>query len=69
MDGIEYPVSLEYDIDKFENQNPTISITVFGYEEKEVSPLRTSNNIYREHNIKLMLIEKKWSKALLFGKK
>ena len=58
MDGIEYPVSLEYDIDKFENQNPTISITVFGYEEKEVRPLRNSNNICKEHNIKLMLIEK-----------
>ena len=58
MDGIEYPVSLADDIDKFENQNPTISITVFGYEEKEVRPLRNSNNIYREHKIKLMLIEK-----------
>ena len=32
MDGIEYPVSLK-DIDKFENQNPTISITVYGYRE------------------------------------
>ena len=31
MDGIEYPVSLK-DINKFENQNPTISITVYGYE-------------------------------------
>ena len=58
MDGIEYPVSLEDDIDKFENQNPTISITVFGYEEKEVRPLRNSNNMDREHNIRLMLIEK-----------
>ena len=58
MDGIKYPVSLEGDIDKFENQNPTISITVYGYEEKEVCPLRNSNNIDREHNITLMLIEK-----------
>ena len=58
MDGIKYPVSLKYDIDKFENQNPTISITVYGYEEKEVCPLRNSNNIDREHNITLMLIEK-----------
>ena len=30
MKGIEYPVSLK-DINKFENQNPTICITVFGY--------------------------------------
>ena len=58
MDGIKYPVSLKYDIDKFENQNPTISITVYGYEEKEVHPLRNSNNIDREYNITLMLIEK-----------
>ena len=57
MDGIEYPVSLK-DIDKFEKQNPTISITVFGYKEKEVHPPRNSNNIDREHNIRLMLIEK-----------
>ena len=57
MEGIEYPVSLK-NIDKFENQDPTISITVFGYEGKSVYPLRNSNNTDREHKIKLMLIEK-----------
>ena len=57
MDGIEYPVSLN-DIDKFEKQNPTISITVFGYKEKGVHPLRNSVNMDREHKIVLMLIEK-----------
>ena len=59
MDGIEYPVSLK-DIDKFENQNPTISITVFGYKEKgKVFPLRVSEYVYtKEVNIVLMLIEK-----------
>ena len=57
MDGIEYPVSLK-DIDKFEKQNPTISITVFGYKEKGVHPLRNSDNTDREHKIRLMLIEK-----------
>ena len=31
MEGIEYPVSLK-DIDKFEKQNPSISITVFEYD-------------------------------------
>ena len=56
MEGIEYPVSLE-DIDKFERQNPNISITVFGYEEKSVYLLRNSNNTDREHKIRLMLIE------------
>ena len=57
MEGIEYPVSLK-DIGKFENQNPTISITVFGYNGKIVYPLRNSNNTDREHKIRLMLIEK-----------
>ena len=59
MDGIEYPVSLK-DIDKFEKQNPTISSTVFSYNEKnKVFPLRVSEYVYtREVNIVLMLIEK-----------
>ena len=56
MEGIEYPVSLK-DINKFEKQNQTISITVFGYEGKSVYPLRNSDNTNREHNIILMLIE------------
>ena len=59
MDGIEYPVNLK-DIDKFEKQNPTISITVFGYKEKgNVFPLRVSEYVYtREVDIVVMLIEK-----------
>ena len=57
MEGIEYPVSLK-DINKFEKQNPTTSITVLGYEEKSIYPLKNSNNTGREHNIILMLIEK-----------
>ena len=59
MEGIEYPVSLK-DIDKFENQNQnqTICIAVFGYDGKIVYPLRNSNNMDREHKIRLMLIEK-----------
>ena len=56
MDGIEYPVSLK-DIDKFENQNPTVSITVFGYERKIVYPLRNSGNTDRGRNIILILIK------------
>ena len=57
MEGIEYPVSLK-DLNKFENQNPTISITVFGFKGKSIYPLRNSDNIDREHKIRLMLIEK-----------
>ena len=57
MEGIEYPVSLK-DLNKFERQNPTISITVLGYEGKSVYPLRNSDCMDRDHNIILMLIEK-----------
>ena len=57
MEGIEYPVSLK-DLNEFEKQNPTISITVLGYEGKSVYPLRNSKNTDREYNIVLILIEK-----------
>ena len=57
IEGIKYLVSLK-DIGKFENQNPTISITVFGYNGKTVYPLRNSKKTDREHKIRLMLIEK-----------
>ena len=56
MEGIEYPVSLK-DIDKFERQNSSISITVLGYEGKSVCSYRNSNNTNREHDVILILIE------------
>ena len=56
MEGIEYPVSLK-DLTEFEQQNPSISITVLGCKGKSVYPLRISNNTDRDHNIILMLIE------------
>ena len=56
MEGICYPVSLK-DINKFEKQNPTISITVLGYERKGSYPLTNSTNMDRDYNIILMLIE------------
>ena len=58
MEGIEYPVSLK-DIDKFERQNPSISITVLGYEGKSVCSYRNSNNTNREHDVIPILIEEK----------
>ena len=56
MEGIEYPVSLK-DINKFEKQNLSISITVLGYDGKDIYPLRNSKCVDRKHNITLMLIE------------
>ena len=62
MKGIEYPVSLKEnkDISKFEKQNPEISITVLGYNEKDkVHTLRCSDHVYnRKHNVILLLIER-----------
>ena len=59
MEGIECPVSLK-DISKFEKQNPEISITVLGFNEKDkVHPLRVSEHAHiRKHNIILLLIER-----------
>ena len=56
MKGIDYPVSLK-DINEFEKQNPSVSITVLGYYGKSVYPLINSANTDRDHNIVLMLIE------------
>ena len=53
MTGIVYPVQLNA-IDKFERQNPTISINVFGYEES-VCPLRVGKCEDREV-VNLLLI-------------
>ena len=58
MKGIEYPVSLK-DLNKFEKQNPSISITVLGYERKSVYPLRNSDCMDMEKKIILLLTEKK----------
>ena len=58
MEGIDYPVSLK-DLNKFEKQNPTISITVLGYEGKSFYPLRNSAFMDRDYNIILLLIGKK----------
>ena len=66
MERIDYPVSLK-DLNKFEKQNPNITITVFGYERKSVYPLRNSVNTGRDYNI--ILNRRRRSKTLLFSKK
>lgn len=64
MIGIEYPVSVK-SISKFEIQNPTISINVFGYDIESTSidelknvvyPLRITKNKDRPHHINLLLL-------------
>ena len=58
MEGIAYPVSLK-DINRFEKQNPDISISVLGYSKDErIYPLRISKKEKeRKHNIVLLLIK------------
>ena len=57
MKGIRYPVNFR-DIDRFESQNPNISISVVGYNKDErVYPLKISKYTGREHDIVLLLIK------------
>ena len=58
MEGIAYPVSLK-DINRFEKQNPDISVSVLGYSKDEkIYPLRISKKEdKRKHNIVLLLIK------------
>ena len=48
MRGIPYPVSLAK-IDKFERQNDTISVNVFGFENNEIYPLRITKLKGKKH--------------------
>ena len=57
MKGIKYPVSFR-DIDRFESQNPNISISVVGYNKDErVYPLKVSKYTGCEHDITLLLLK------------
>ena len=57
MQGIRCPVNFR-DIDRFEQQNPEISITVLGYNQDErVFPLKISKYTGCEHDIVLLLIK------------
>jgi len=57
--NISFPVKLK-DIDKFEKQNPTISLNVLGYDdENKVYPLRISNKNEKLHEVNLLLLEGK----------
>lgn len=56
MRGIQYPVPLSQ-ISKFENQND-ISVNVFGYEEKEIFPMRITKSKKKSHVDLLYLKER-----------
>ena len=58
MKGIKYPVDFR-DIDRFESQNPNISISVLGYNEKDktINPLKQSKYTGCEHDIVLLLLK------------
>ena len=66
MTGIEYPLKL-CDIDKFEAQNPDISISVFvtSNDNLDISPISTTNNV-REKHIKLGLLTRENGEAHYF---
>ena len=57
MQGIQYPISFR-GIDRFESQNPEISITVLGYNKDErVNTLKVSKYTGCKHDIVLLLIK------------
>ena len=57
MQGIQYPVGFR-GIDRFESQNPEISITVLGYNKDErVNTLKVSKYTGCKHDIVLLLIK------------
>ena len=64
-EGLKFPVDLKQ-IKIFENNNPSISINVFGYEE-EVYPLKISKE-KKINNIDLLLISDEKKTTLLFDK-
>ncbi|KAK3738643.1 hypothetical protein QZH41_001793, partial [Actinostola sp. cb2023] len=48
MAGIDYPVKIDQ-VKKFERQNPTISVSVFGFEEQELFPLQDLLDDHEPH--------------------
>ena len=52
--GIEFPMKVK-NISKFEKQNSTISINLFGYEEKELFPVYITER-KKEQHVNLLLI-------------
>ena len=48
FEGINFPVSLK-DIEKFEKQNPTISVSVIGYDDEELFPIRLMKEKKENH--------------------
>ena len=57
MNGIHYPVNLKA-IDRFETQNPNISISVVGYNKIDlVHPIRVSKYTGCKHDIVLLLLK------------
>ena len=57
MKGIRYPVNFQA-IDRFEIQNPNISISVVGYNKVDlVHPLKVSNYTQCKHDITLLLLK------------
>ena len=55
LEGLKFPINL-IDINKFENNNSSISVNVFGYE-KLAYPLRASEQNYKcESTVNVLLI-------------
>ena len=55
MDGIQTPVPLS-SIDKFEMQNPDVSVNVLYLDERDIVPIRTSKFNQRKYHVNLLML-------------
>ena len=55
LQDIPSPVSIAK-MDKFENNNPNISINIFGFEQNEIFPLRITKQTGRQHHVNLLYL-------------
>ena len=58
FDGIRFPMKLK-DVEKFEQQNPQVSVNVLGYVDKQIFPSQISEMAEREHYVNLLLLDDK----------
>ena len=55
MRNINYPVKVK-DLKRIENQNPDISINIFGFEDEKIFPIRITEKVNANHHVNLLMI-------------
>ena len=55
MRNINYPAKVK-DLKRIENQNPDISINIFGFEDEKIFPIRITEKVNANHHVNLLMI-------------